>query len=219
MKFETYRKLDLIILSILTFIIEIVATFCVNGFFHGIRPFPVVGMLMTLIAITRWGLIGSIIIPISVLANFICGRFFIVAINYRETYDLISIIISLVITSSILISFGWIKKFGVKDVFKDGINLFTMIGSAIVLSLFISVLFSSVNYFHNSVDDFTKDFTSRILGVFLYNCGSYIVLIVFTPLLAKQDVFIDVKKSLLDKKKEKQNEDVYYSKKQNDEKK
>ncbi len=219
MKFKTYRIMDLTVLSVLTFVIEMVATFCVNGFFHGIRPFPVIGMLMTLISISRWGVLGVIMIPISVLANFLCGRFIIVAYNYRPTYDLISVVISLLITSSVLIAFAWFKKYGRKETFKDIFTMFSLIGTTILISLGLSVLFSSINYFYQNVDNIAKDFGARVLGMFLYNSCSYIVLLIFTPLLAKQDVLIDVKKNLIDKKRERQNEDLYYSKKQGDEKK
>lgn len=219
MKFKTYRILDLTILVVLTFIIEMVATYCVNGFFHGIRPFPVIGMLMTLIAIARWGVWGIIIIPVSVLANFFTGRFLIGVPSYRETYDIVSTVFSFISTSSILISFLWFKKYGRKKVFKDHYMLYTLIATAIGINLLLSVLFSSINYFYQDISNIASDIGSRIIGMILYNSGSYIVLLIFTPLLAKQDVLADVKTTLIEKKKEAKNESLYYSKKQDDEKK
>ena len=58
MKLKTYRVVDLAMISILAFGIELLTTLCVNMFIPNIRPFPVIGMLLALVAITRWGWIG-----------------------------------------------------------------------------------------------------------------------------------------------------------------
>lgn len=211
--------MDLAFIAILSFVVELMADYCVNALIHGIRPFPVVGMLLTLVAITRWNWYGVIIIPINALANFICGRFLLPAINYNPTYDLVSTIVSIVSTGAILIAFSWFKKVGKANTFKDMGSMFLMLGTAIIINLVLCVLFSSVYYIVEGTSTLSpSDFAGRILGMALYNAFGYVVLLIGTPLLNKQDVLVDVKQRLLEKKRERANEELYYSKKQDDKK-
>lgn len=219
MKFKTYRRLDLIILAVLAFGVELMATFAANAFVHGIRPFPVVGMLLTLVAITRWGWRGIIIIPINALANLIIGRFAIVSINYRDTYDFLSYLVSVISTSSILVAFLWFKNKGQKEIFKDKGTLLLMLGSTIIINLILCVLFSSTYYLIDGTSTLSpKSIGARFLGMALYNSFGYVVLILGAFILSSQGVMNDAKQSLIEKKQEKINEDLYYSKKQEEKK-
>ena len=213
MKLKTYRIVDLIMISALAFGIELLTTLCVNMFIPNIRPFPVLGMLMALVAITRWGWIGIIVIPINTLANFIMGRFAIPAINYRESYDLVSFLVTMLSSTSSLIALIWYKVKGIKNLYKDKIATVNMVGTIIFTNLVICVLYSALGNIISGGSITLKDFGARVLGMLLYNAFGYLVLLLGSLLLARQDVFYDVKTRLIEARDERENERKYYNKK------
>ena len=213
MKLKTYRIVDLIMISALAFGIELLTTLCVNMFIPNIRPFPVLGMLMALVAITRWGWIGIIVIPINTLANFIMGRFAIPAINYRESYDLVSFLVTMLSSTSSLIALIWYKVKGIKNLYKDKIATVNMVGTIILANLIICVMYSVLGNIISGGSFSIKDFGARVLGMLLYNAFGYVILLVGTLLLAKQDVLYDVKTRLIEQKEDRENERKYYNEK------
>lgn len=213
MKLKTYRIVDLIMISALAFGIELLTTLCVNMFIPNIRPFPVLGMLMALVAITRWGWIGIIVIPINTLANFIMGRFAIPAINYRESYDLVSFLVTMLSSTSSLIALIWYKVKGIKNLYKDKIATVNMVGTIIFTNLVICVLYSALGNIISGGSITLNDFGARVLGMLLYNAFGYLVLLLGSLLLARQDVFYDVKTRLIEARDERENERKYYNKK------
>lgn len=213
MKLKTYRVVDLAMISILAFGIELLTTLCVNMFIPNIRPFPVIGMLLALVAITRWGWIGIIVIPINTLANFIMGRFAIPAINYRQTYDWLSFLFTMVATLSVTVELVWYKNKGIKNIYKDKITTVNMVGTIILTNLIICVMYSALGNLISGGSFSIKDFGARVLGMLLYNAFGYVILLVGTLLLAKQDVLYDVKTRLIEQKEDRENERKYYNEK------
>ncbi len=213
MKFKTYRVIDLLILCILAFGIELLTTPCVNLFVPTIRPFPVLGLLLTLVAVTRWGLLGIIVVPFNTLANFLMGRFVLNAINYRASYDFLSFIFTMIATLSALIALLWYKKKGNRGLYKDYGSMLGMIGTIVLVNLLICVLYSAVGNSINGGSFSLDDFGARCLGMFLYNAFGYIALLIGTFILSRQDVLCNVKERLLEKKEERDNESQYYTKK------
>lgn len=213
MKFKTYRIIDLLILCILSFAIELLTTPCVNLFIPTIRPFPVLGLLLTLVAVTRWGLLGIIVVPFNTLANFLMGRFVLNAINYRATYDLSSFIFTMISTLAVLVSFLWYKKKGTRELYKDYGSMLGMLGTIVLVNLLVCVLYSLIGSLMSGGNFSLDDFWARCLGMLLYNVFGYLALLVGTFILSKQEVLADVKEKLLKKKEEQENEKQYYTKK------
>lgn len=213
MKLKTYRVVDLAMISILAFGIELLTTLCVNMFIPNIRPFPVVGLLLTLVAITRWGWIGIIVIPINTLANFIMGRFAIPAINYRQSYDWLSFLFTMIATASSMVALIWYKKKGIKKIYKDKITTINMVGTIILTNLIMCVMYSAFGNVISGGIVSATDFGARVLGMLLYNAFGYVILLIGTLLLSRQDVLYDVKTRLIEQKEDRENERKYYNEK------
>ncbi len=77
MSIKKYMCIDLLMLCIIGIVLEALGTFFVNYMYIGAYPTMVVSLLITMLAIVRWGWKGLIVIPFCALGNLIGGQFFV----------------------------------------------------------------------------------------------------------------------------------------------
>lgn len=220
MKFKTYRRLDLLIIAILSFGMELLTTYLTNNFLPTIAPYPVVGLLLTFVAITRWGVEGLIIVPFSVLGNFISGKFMIPQKILRDSYNLLWIV-GILYISSVVSALLLYKKKGWKRFTSSSSSLLGLdaiiIGTALVLTTLGMVLF---NLFAGTKLNFAG-VGQLLYSTLLYGSIGYAVLILGSLVLRSQGVLVNVKEKMITERNEVKNEEKYYSsiKKENNENK
>ena len=212
MKFRTYRLLDLFVLCILAFGLEILTTYLTNSFIGTLRPYPILGLLFTLIAVSRWGWLGLIVVPFNALGNFIAGRFMLRTESFRQLYSWSTLVFSFVSNCAALISLAYYKKKTQKEVLKDSGNQLTMILTVCAISYVVNViLVFFANLFNPDVTITFNVFASILYTQFFWNIMGYVCLLIGFMILNKQGVFFNVKEKLLEQKKEAINEKKYYN--------
>lgn len=77
MSLKKYMCIDLLMLCTIGIVLEALGTFFVNYMYVGAYPTVVISLLISLLAIVRWGWKGLIVIPFCALGNFIGGQFFV----------------------------------------------------------------------------------------------------------------------------------------------
>lgn len=220
MKFKTYRRLDLLIIAILSFGMELLTTYLTNNFLPTIAPYPVVGLLLTFVAVTRWGVEGLIIVPFSVFGNFISGKFMIPQKILRDSYNLLWIV-GILYISSVVSALLLYKKKGWKHFTSSSSSLLGLdaiiIGTALVLTTLGMVLF---NLFAGTKLNFAG-VGQLLYSTLLYGSIGYAVLILGSLVLRSQGVLVNVKEKMITERNEVKNEEKYYSsiKKENNENK
>lgn len=212
MKLSTYRILDLIMLLVLGIFGEAIGTYIVSISLPINTPYCVVGMIVVIVAITRWKHYGLILIPFMSLANFITGKFFLVDsasiyyTGFRYLYTTLSYI-------PVLLCFKFYQKNTPTSIFKH-------FGSNVSIATAISVLQWVILYVGNvlEVELIYSEGESVILARLAQfaNVGfgivfSYLLIIIFGFIFSSQNVLVDVKQNLIDTKKEKEAEREYYS--------
>lgn len=75
MSIKKYMLIDLSMLSGIGLILEAVGTYFINYMFVGAYPMTVVSLLITIVALVRWGWKGLLVVPFCALGNFIGGQF------------------------------------------------------------------------------------------------------------------------------------------------
>lgn len=212
MKFKTYRLIDLIILCVLAFLLELATTYVENCFVQRISPYPVLGLLITMVAITRWGIRGAVVIPFNVLGNFIAGKFLIPSMTCRETFDLVWVICTFISNCTALLLIPIYNKRGQKRCLKDFGSIFSLLFILIGINLVVNVI-SRLIVNLAVADDFGKIgqmIGATFVAMILYSAFAYLALLVGVPILNSQGVICDVKQKLLDQKHEKEAELKYY---------
>ncbi len=210
MKFKTYRMIDLIMLIILAFGLELLTTWLTNSFLGTIRPYPIMGLLITLIAVSRWGPIGLIVIPFNAFGNYISGHFILRTVKYREMYNWIYFIFANISNLSAGISLFFYKKTNQNEILKDSGSCIKLIISIciinyvanIITSLFLAIVTSNVD---------ASTFGAILYTQLFWNIVGYVVLFIGFFILKKQDVLFNVKEKLLATQKERIDESKYYN--------
>lgn len=210
MKFKTYRRLDLLIIAILSFGMELLATYLTNNFLPTIAPYPVVGLLLALVATTRWGLEGLIVAPFSVLGNFISGKFMIPQKILRDSYNLLWII-GILYVSSLVSALLLYKKNGWKQYTSKISSILSLDAIIIVSSLTLTTLGM---IFYNVIVGTGLNFVGigqLLYSTLLYGSVGYVVLILGSLVLKSQGVLVNVKEKMISECNERKNEEKYYS--------
>lgn len=210
MKFKTYRMIDLIMLIILAFGLELLTTYLTNSFLGTIRPYPILGLLITLVAVSRWGVLGLVVVPFNAFGNYISGRFMLRTVEFREMYNWIYFIFANISNLAASISLLFYKKKNQNEILKDS-------GSCIKLIISICI----INYVANIITSLflaivTLSFESSTFATVLYtqlfwNVLGYVVLFIGFLILRKQEVCFNVKEKLLANQKERIDESKYYN--------
>lgn len=213
MKFKTYKKVDLAALCILAFVIEILATYAASAFIPTMAPYPVIGALLTLVAITRWGPIGLIVGLFSTLGNFLCGILWLPQEVLRSGYYY-TWVIGLFGNLSVACVLPLFKKKGREYYFKTIGNLKNLLLTIILTDFLVSfIILFFYNVFSGTLSDkFFSGVAQIILAAFTYGAFGYLVLIIGTLVLRSQSVLVDVKAKILSNQRENESEKKYYSK-------
>lgn len=98
MSLKKYMCIDLIMLCIIGILLEALGTFFVNYMYVGAYPTTIVSLLITLLAIIRWGWKGLIVIPFCAVGSFIGGQFLLIKHDGVGNYswrELISCVVGL----------------------------------------------------------------------------------------------------------------------------
>ena len=198
MKFKTYRIIDIIILIVFAFGLEILCTWLENSFLGRIRPYPVLGLLFTFIAVSRWGWIGLIVAPFNALGNFIAGRFMLRTTDIRSTYTFLMLCLATISNLTISITYLIKQK---KNISKNYHLIFDCMSDAFQIIL-INFLVNSILYYLRSLmvgiqSQGFEGIGAVLLSQFLFNFVSYLVLVVALPILGNQGTLDNVKKKLL----------------------
>lgn len=195
MSLKKYMILDLVILSVIGCIIEAVGIFAFNKMLTARIIASAISLLMMMISITRWGWKGLLIAPVLAAATLISGRFFNPHETFKDLYDwrlYISIVLSLL---SLSVNMIWFKYIDYKKTFKNWKYILILC----VIDILTSQLVLTLAYWA-----FAQEF--GLLGFLAWNSCSFILLIVGTFILKNQNVLVNVKESLLEKRKQQEDD-------------
>lgn len=211
MKFKTYRIIDLIILIVLAFGLELLCTWLENSFLGRIRPYPVLGLLFTLIAVSRWGWIGLIVAPFNAVGNFIAGRFMLRTASLRDTYTFLMLCLAIISNLTIAIYYLIKQKKGINSNFHSISDCLSDVFQIVLMNYAINaLLFYLLSLFNGGKMQGVEGIGAVLLSQLLFSVVGYIVLAVATPILGAQGTLDNVKKKLFDLKKEREHEKEYY---------
>lgn len=211
MKFKTYRIVDLIILIVLSFGLEILCTWLENSFLGRIRPYPVLGLLFTLIAVSRWGWIGLIIAPFNAVGNFIAGRYMLRTTSLRDTYTFLMLCLAIISNLTVSIYYLIKQKKGINSNFHSISDCLTNAIQIVVINYIINFLLFYIASLFDGVSAQGMDGIGAVLlSQLLFSIVGYIVLVIAVPILGNQGTLDNVKKKLLELKKEREHEKQYY---------
>ena len=209
MKFKTYRIIDLTMLCVLAFGIEIMTTALMNSIIPmGFSFYPVIGLFITVVAITRWKYRGLVVIPFNALANFIASVYMCKA----QDYDITRLIITMLSNLSAIVILLWYKKKGVKDTF-NGLNGYLLSCGSIILTNIIGVLLISIIMGIVRSGSLNLSISSIAEAMFLNaytHVFAYVILLLGTYIFNSNGVIVDVKAKMLQDKKDRENEMKYY---------
>lgn len=203
--------IDLTMLIIIGTIIEVLGVYLLGSAFILTTPLYAIGLLMTIIALSRWGIKGMIGAPIFAIAGFIAGKFLIPnyinsdGVSVTRGFYNIPVLLGLIISySSCLICLVFYKKKTQEQVLKKRSLGYGMIFCVWALAILLQVIFTTL-FWNNWNSIFV--ILNRVV---FSNIFSLILMLVLYEVLNSQKVLNDVKKKFLELKKEMKYEDDYY---------
>lgn len=210
MKFKTYRIIDLTMLCVLAFGIEIMTTAVVNSIIPGGFSFyPVIGLFMTVVAVTRWKYRGLVVIPFNALANYIACVYMCKAIDY----DILRLFVTMFSNLSAMIILVWYKNKGIKETYKGIANYSLSCGSIILTSLvgvlLISIILGIAR--SQSLNLAISDIASAVFTIAYTHVFAYVILLLGVFIFNSMDILVDVKEKLIQMKRDRENESKYYT--------
>lgn len=196
--------IDLMSMTIIGLVVELIAMLVIPQVLPKAVPPFVVSLVIVMLALTRWGWKGFITIPIMSVGSWLFGKLF---SEYKGNYDIYYLISTFVgfFASSIILLF---KRKSKHNLFGD---IVTTIGVTILVTILVVLtqdLIYSLVKLDNPLDNILFFLTENITGA--------VVTLIFVIALSHQKMFVDVKKDLIKKEKEKQMENKYYSQYVND---
>lgn len=196
MSLKKYRWIDLGILGIIGFTMELLGNYLMNVVFIAILVTNVISLLIVMTAVFRWGWRGLLLIPILAAATIISGRFINPKVDYRIYYDwalYLAIICQLLGASFSLL---WFKK--IKTEYETSKNLYCLFGLCAIVGI-ISILLLSFSYWL-----FSRRF---LLYEFLaWDAIGYALLLVGCFILSRQGILVNVEEKLKMQKEEAERE-------------
>jgi hypothetical protein len=222
MKFSTYKTIDLAMIAIIGFAVEMIGVYLLGVFIPGhfeggefipvhYKAYGVIASVLTLLAVTRYGLSGLWVVPFLTLGNFIGGRFLYPAVDARKEFNLIRMTLTLISNCAPALILFIYKRKKPSDIFHDfsgsayiGFGIYLIQVLFLTICLMISVLING-------------DLKGNLfLGAFadpaLSNLVSLLFLILFTFIFQKQGLLKNVKDEMIQKRIENENEKKYYKK-------
>ena len=197
MSLKKYMLIDLLITCCIGVVIEFLGTYVLNKLIYAtIIPYAI-SLLIMMVATTRWGSWGLLIVPLLALSTVLSGRLINPHEQFRTVYDwklYIALVFSL---STFSLNYLWFK---IRDGKKE-----TM-GSLVLLALIdivIATLMLVLMYYMLSSQNLIMAFP--VWGLY-----ADAILIIGTCILFQQGVLVNVKKSLTDKHIESVEEDDFH---------
>lgn len=142
MSLKKYMIIDLSILCLISILLETLTTYLVNYMYVGAFPTTVISLLLTFLAIARWGYKGLIVIPFCAVGNLIGGQFLVFK---GVTYDwrvFLSVMLGLASLSINLIPF---HRWKTNVVIKNNYALCgMMIGNIVLYELVRGISYSFI---------------------------------------------------------------------------
>jgi len=185
-----YMVIDLTILSVIGFILEI---FCVrfSAVVFNSPPAMVISLLIVFIAVARWNLWGLVITPVLALGVFLGGNWIEYA-SLKAIYDWRYCLASMIGLLTTGVNVIWYKIFGTKKV----IN-----GYALPCVVFLNfLLFALVHWL--SYDIITLGTSAYSISTFWSSLFGCFVLLVGSYVLRSQGILCNMKQKFIDDKKE-----------------
>ena len=213
--YKTYKILDLIVLTVLGFGVEMLATVAETKLVIQGMPYAVAGLLFVILAIVRWRYLGLITVPAVVLANFLAGHFFggqssVSQMTVRSEYDAFHVLVGFISYFAvfyILLLFKVRKRRGFNDL-KDVIKNVSIVVVIYIFALGnLRPLFKAIQYGGLDLNEYGLCWQT----VIIYQAITAIATILLSGILYKQNTLIDVKDSFLQRKKDKAYEREYYT--------
>ncbi len=205
MSLARYRVIDLILITIVGVVSEIVGCYLINYFMPSVIPIFVASFIICYLAIMRWGVFGIIEIPIMSLATYIAITFVIQFTHLNTGKE------QLVQNYWSILAFDSLNVIWVFCKGKNGELLLNSIpkriGMMFLMYIVGSVLCSLVLTLNqqNFFVSFLRLITQQLLAL-LITC--FVI-----EILHRLNAIYDVKKSILDRKKEREFETEYYNQK------
>ncbi|MDE6407772.1 MAG: hypothetical protein K2K48_05665 [Anaeroplasmataceae bacterium] len=198
MRLRKYMIVDLAILTCVGFVAELFGEYVINRSIVAGWVAGSISLLILLISTTRWGWKGLLPIPILALAVVLSGRYFHPIVRLRPNYDWKFYIVLVISYLSISINLFWMKKIGYKDTFKKlWLTILLCTVDYLVFQLVLSIVFWII----------MKDFL--FLAFIIWNAFTYVILLVGSFILGKQNALVNIKLSLLEKSEEERIEEDF----------
>lgn len=201
---KKYMTIDLLSMIIIGLIVELIAMLVLPQVIPNAVPPFIVSLVIIMLALTRWGWKGIITIPIMSVGAWLFGK---LLGEYKENYDIYYLISTFVgfFSSLLIILF---KKKSKTNPFGDSITTLGITILVVALLVVLEIITFSLLTLTNPLDN--------TVWFLVQNVAEFVVTLIFVLALRRQGMFVDVKKDLIKKEKERQMENKYYSQYVND---
>ena len=197
MSLKKYMFIDLLTTAIIGILVEFLGVFVLNKLIYAtIIPFAI-SLLIMMVVTTRWGSWGLLLVPVLALSTVLSGRLINPREEFRVLYDwklYLSIMFAL---STFSLNYFWFKKRKDKKETMGSLSLLAMLD--IIAATLMLVL---VYYLLTSQD--------LILAFPIWGLYGYAILIIGTCILNRQNVLVNVKKTLLERQVERIEEEDFH---------
>lgn len=199
MSIERYRIIDLALLCITGIVLEFAGVWLISIFLPWVVPVFTVTIIILTTAIVRWGPVGIILAPILALATYLAGLFVLQNHNSMQLPPNYFVDLAYAISAGILIPI--IKRNGYKNSFDAFWKRFSSSIAIYILGAIIGgIILGGYGY---------NIFAS--IGVLLVQqLMSLTITVVIIDLLYRQEILVNVKEKMLERKKELEEEREYY---------
>lgn len=213
-------------LCALAFGIEIMATTVINRVIPGLYSitnddgtisvldkldflfYPVIGLFITVVAITRWKWRGIYVIPANALGYYIAARF----ICDSTVIGVKDVILTIISNCACIIIMLWFSKIKTKELYDDGNKTSLMLLAIIGINIVSIVIFTLIINIVSGIPFATaiSSVAPTTLSAVLMHLFAYVILFLGVFVFRSMGLLVDAKQKLLDMKKDRDNEAKYY---------
>ena len=197
MSLKKYMFIDLLTTAIIGILVEFLGVFVLNKLIYAtIIPFAI-SLLIMMVVTTRWGSWGLLLVPVLALSTVLSGRLINPREEFRVLYDwklYLSIMFAL---STFSLNYFWFKKRKDKKETMGSLSLLA------VLDIIAATLMLVLVYYLLTSQDL-------ILAFPIWGLYGYAILIIGTCILNRQNVLVNVKKTLLERQVERIEEEDFH---------
>ncbi len=203
--------IDQLILVVAGLIFEVIAMYLYPEMFgEQLIPFYTASLFVSIIAIGRWNLKGTPVIILMaifpVLIGFVIRSIFNMDGAHIYNWRMAIANITSLLSTLIIVPFRKISKS--VDIKKNGSFTMGVTLVVIIIAYLLQALTYSLITLTNPID--------YLAALAVVNVGNWFFTIIIMAVLRHQGIVVDVKKDLVNKRKEKELENLYYSKYRNE---